>query len=152
MAVNCSGRRLKTTVQTSENLGSLKSHRIVNLKHARNASFLPVIRAQSSPGSYSHFLYQFFWHTNSWVFKVLSDCLSGNLRFFLLGPVPLGCFFSSCRFLLSLHFFSPIPISSLLITVGKRLWAEVAVQERRKHEAELGSAEIMVEVVRPRGL
>ncbi|KAK9929225.1 hypothetical protein M0R45_026331 [Rubus argutus] len=46
------------------------SHRIVNLKHARNASFLPVIRAQSSPGSYSHFLYQFFWHTNSWVFKV----------------------------------------------------------------------------------
>ncbi|KAK9932870.1 hypothetical protein M0R45_020092 [Rubus argutus] len=33
--------------------------------------------------------------------------------------------------------------------LGKRLWAEVAVQERRKHEAELGSAEIMVEVVRP---
>ncbi|KAK9942140.1 hypothetical protein M0R45_007825 [Rubus argutus] len=27
------------------------SHRIVNLKHARNASFLPVIRAQSSPVS-----------------------------------------------------------------------------------------------------
>ncbi|KAK9914194.1 hypothetical protein M0R45_015982 [Rubus argutus] len=61
------------------------SHHIVNLKHARNASFLPVIRAQSSP-------------------------------------------------------------------VGKRLWAEATVQERRKHEAELGSSEITVEVVRPRGL
>ncbi|KAK9910627.1 hypothetical protein M0R45_034583 [Rubus argutus] len=29
---------------------------------------------------------------------------------------------------------------------GQRLWAEAAVQERRKHEAELGSSEITVEV------
>lgn len=54
------------------------SHFNVTLKHARNASVLPVIRAQSSPGSFS---YELFWQNHSWGLDVISDFVLGVLDF-----------------------------------------------------------------------
>lgn len=55
------------------------NHRNVNLKQARNASLVPVIRAQASPGSCFPISLLLFTKTNSWVLNVFSDLVQNTI-------------------------------------------------------------------------